>query len=446
MPYIGTSPTQGVRVRYIYTATSSQTAFSGADANGVTLRYQDEEYVDVYKNGLILKTGTDYSLSNNTTMTLASGASNGDKIAIIVYDVFNVTVDDAYTKSTADSRFLNVAGDTMSGALDLNGVELVLDADADTSITADTDDQIDIKIAGADDFQFTANTFTAQSGSSVVIPEGGLTLGSTAVTSTATELNLLDGVSGLVQADFTKLAALDATAAELNLTDGGSTIGTTAVADGHGILMNHGGTMAQTTVQTLAAYLDDEITAMPNLTSASGSTIKLAGKETIYVPASAMYPESTNGCSGLEQVELSNGPELKCLDFDASSDEHAQFTVAFPKSWNEGTVTFKAYFTVTGTNTGTVKWVLAGVAFSDDDTINATFSATVGPSAKAHSGTSNDLNVTAESGALTINGSPAAEDLVFFRVMRDVSEDNQSGDARLLGIKLFFTTDAANDA
>ena len=175
------------------------------------------------------------------------------------------------------------------------------------------------------------------------------------------------------------------------------------------------------------------------------TTAKSVGKETIYVPASAMYPETTNGCSDLTQVELSNGPELKCLDFDTSSDEHAQFTVAFPKSWNEGTVTFQAYFTVTGTNTGTVKWVLAGVAFSDNDTINATFSATVGPSAKAHSGTSNDLNVTAESGALTINGSPAAEDLVFFRVMRDVSEDDQSGDARLLGIKLFFTTDATTD-
>jgi hypothetical protein len=50
---------------------------------------------------------------------------------------------------------------------DMNGVELILDADADTSITADSDDQIDIKIAGADDFQFTANTFTAQSGSTI---------------------------------------------------------------------------------------------------------------------------------------------------------------------------------------------------------------------------------------------------------------------------------------
>ena len=50
---------------------------------------------------------------------------------------------------------------------DFAGKELIFDADGDTSITADTDDQIDIKIAGADDFQFTANTFTAQSGSTI---------------------------------------------------------------------------------------------------------------------------------------------------------------------------------------------------------------------------------------------------------------------------------------
>ena len=98
------------------------------------------------------------------------------------------------------------------------------------------------------------------------------TVSTTAISATPEELNLLDGVSGLVQADLTKLAALDATAAELDLTDGNSSIGTTAVSDGHGILMNHGGTMAQTTVQTLAAYLDDEITAMPNLTSVGAQT------------------------------------------------------------------------------------------------------------------------------------------------------------------------------
>ena len=62
---------------------------------------------------------------------------------------------------------------TAGAKIDLNGTELILDADADTSITADTDDQIDIRIAGADDFQFTANTFTIPSGSTVAIAAGG---------------------------------------------------------------------------------------------------------------------------------------------------------------------------------------------------------------------------------------------------------------------------------
>lgn len=52
-------------------------------------------------------------------------------------------------------------------AQDLNGTELILDADADTSLTADTDDQIDVKISGADDFRFTVNTFTSLSGSTI---------------------------------------------------------------------------------------------------------------------------------------------------------------------------------------------------------------------------------------------------------------------------------------
>ena len=176
-----------------------------------------------------------------------------------------------------------------------------------------------------------------------------------------------------------------------------------------------------------------------------GAKAKVAGVETIYVPAAAMYPNSTNGCADLEQVELSNGPELKCLDFDASSDENAQFTVCFPKSWNEGTVTFQAFWTVTGTNTGTVAWGLSGGCIADDASINTAFGTNVVATAKAFSGTSNDMTVSAVSGAVTI-ANAAVDTQAYFQVMRDVSADSQSGDARLLGIKLFFTTDAANDA
>ena len=63
-------------------------------------------------------------------------------------------------------------------------------------------------------------------------------------------------------------------------------------------------------------------------------------------------------------------------------------------------------------------------------------------------GAAEDLCVTAESGAITLAGSPAAGDMSFFRIFRDVSDgnDDMAEDARLIGIKLLFTTDAANDA
>jgi hypothetical protein len=148
----------------------------------------------------------------------------------------------------------NLVDAGFGGALDIEGRELVLDADGDTTLTADTDDQIDIKIAGADDFQFTANTFTAQSGSSIVVPEGGLTFGSTAITSTAAELNILDGVTS--------------TTAELNLIDGGTSAGTTAVADADGIITNDGGTMRLTTAATFKTYFQEGIsTAYDDLTT-----------------------------------------------------------------------------------------------------------------------------------------------------------------------------------
>jgi len=217
------------------------------------------------------------------------------------------------------------------------------------------------------------------------------------------------------------------------------------------VLDTNSGTNSGTITITDAA--NGDITIAPNGTGqakavdASDATgaIKIAGKETIWVPAVAMYPNTTSGAEAA-QVELSNGPEIKVLDFDKSSDEFAQFAVAFPKSWNAGTVTFQAFFTATSTDTGTTAWGLSGVALADSGDLNTAFGTQVVATAKAHSGTSNDLDVAAESGAVTIAGSPGADEYVFFQVSRDVSADDLDADARLLGIKLFFTTSAANDA
>jgi hypothetical protein len=142
---------------------------------------------------------------------------------------------------------------------------ITIDAAANDSdiIFKGTDNTADITMLTLDGSEAGKATFNDQ----VVIGDGKLVLNSTAVTSTAAELNLLDGVSGLVQADFTKLAAVDSTAAELNIVDGGTSATSTTVADADRVVLNDNGTMVQVAVTDLAAYFDDEITAMPNLTS-----------------------------------------------------------------------------------------------------------------------------------------------------------------------------------
>ena len=133
------------------------------------------------------------------------------------------------------------------------------------------------------------------------------------------------------------------------------------------------------------------------------------------------------------------------LDFDKDSDEHAQFSVAFPKSWNLGTVTFQAFWSGIAATTG-VSWGLQGVAFGDNDSIDTAYGSAIVVDDSAQ-GAVEELLVSAESGAVTIAGSPADDQLCYFRIFRDVDDanDDMNGDARLHGIKLFFTTDIAND-
>jgi len=98
-----------------------------------------------------------------------------------------------------------------------------------------------------------------------------------AVTSTAAELNLLDGVSGLVQGDFTKLAALDATAAELNLMDGDTSATSTTVASGDRLVLNDAGTMVQIDVDDLDTYFSGTTKTLTNKTVAASQVTEISG-------------------------------------------------------------------------------------------------------------------------------------------------------------------------
>jgi len=169
--------------------------------------------------------------------------------------------------SGSDGNFTIAVEAAQTTVTSMFATDLKIGEDDQTKIDFETADEIQVYLNNAKDFTFSANTFTALSGSSIVVPAGGLTIGSTAVSSTAAELNYLDD-DDLTAADLTKLAAVTSTAAELNildgvtatatelnLVDGGTSRGTTAVASGDGFLHNDGGVMRMTNVSKLADRL-----------------------------------------------------------------------------------------------------------------------------------------------------------------------------------------------
>lgn len=171
------------------------------------------------------------------------------------------------------------------------------------------------------------------------------------------------------------------------------------------------------------------------------------GLQTIWVPAAAMRPTSSNGSSAITDVETTSGrPDLQVLDFDDAADEHAQFQVGFPKSWNEGTITFRAFWTSTATDTDGVAWGLQGVSVANDGTIDVAYGTAVVVTDDNISA-AEDCLVTATSGSVTI-ASAAADTMTFFRIFRDISDgnDDMAEDARLIGVQMFYTIDALTDA
>ena len=176
------------------------------------------------------------------------------------------------------------------------------------------------------------------------------------------------------------------------------------------------------------------------------SAVKIAGKETIWVPSAAMYGATTNPADAQQVETTATRPDMKVLDFDKDTDEFAQFSIAMPKSWNEGTLTYQVYWTPGSTNTGDCIFGLQAVACADNDTIDVAYGTAVNVT-DAGIGTLEDQQISSESGALTVAGSPAAGELTYFQLFRDANAggDTFTADARVLGVKIFFTTDAAND-
>jgi len=158
MAYIGREPQIGnYQVCDALSVVNAQAAYT-MQVSSVNVIPESVNHMIVSLNGVIQKPGSSYTISG-ATITFSRNLVTGETIDFI-YLLGNVL--DLGTPSDSTVTSGKLSGNLVTpGTLDLNGQELILDANANTSITADTDDQIDIKVAGADDFKITANTFEA---------------------------------------------------------------------------------------------------------------------------------------------------------------------------------------------------------------------------------------------------------------------------------------------
>jgi len=126
------------------------------------------------------------------------------------------------------------------------------------------------------------------------------------------------------------------------------------------------------------------------------------------------------------------------LDFDATTKEYAEWTLAMPSDYDGGTVTAVFYWTA-ASGPGAVRWGLQGIARGDDDALDAAFGTAQEVTDTLI--TAGDVHISSATSAITLAGTPAASELVQFRAYRDPTraDDTLAVDARLLGIRVTFT-------
>ena len=122
MAYIGKAPVNGFHTKQSLTGDGSTTSFA------LSYTVADPSSLIVSVGGVLQEPGVAYTLSGGGVNIVFTGAP-----------------------SSTDTVYVHFLGTpVVQNLLDLNGAEFILDLDADTTLTADTDDEIDIKVGGTD--------------------------------------------------------------------------------------------------------------------------------------------------------------------------------------------------------------------------------------------------------------------------------------------------------
>ena len=273
------------------TVSTTEVNILDGDTTATSTTVADADRVVMNDNGTMVQVAvTDLAAYFDDEITAMPNLTSVGTLSTLTVD--NVIINGTTIGHTSDTDLMTLTSGvvTVAGELDATTLDISGNADIDGTTNLDVVDidgavQIDATVTvGEDDTGYdvkfygdTASAYMQWDASAddlilggaagLVVPESKLTLGSTAVTATAAELNLLDGVSGLVQADFTKLAAVDSTAAELNIVDGGTSATSTTLADADRVVVNDNGTMVQVALTDFETYFESALDTLSNVTT-----------------------------------------------------------------------------------------------------------------------------------------------------------------------------------
>lgn len=168
--------------------------------------------------------------------------------------------------------------------------------------------------------------------------------------------------------------------------------------------------------------------------------------KSIWIPAFGMWESTTAGAAAVAQIESgTHDVNNKVFDFDATNQQHVEFSIVMPGNWDAGTITAVFYWTMSTADTGDVIWGIQARTIINDAAIDAAdfgTAVTVTDTRLA----SGDMHKTSETGAMTITTATAAN-LTQFRVFRNAGAGGDTldvADARLLGVTLLYTVNALN--
>ena len=189
-------------------------------------------------------------------------------------------------------------------------------------------------------------------------------------------------------------------------------------------------------------WYDNTPVSLTTLNTNYGSMVNRFAYGTIWVPAGAMISTTTNGAQPGTYEYPSSDVMFDYYAFDGTTEEYVSFNETMPENWDLGTVKAKFYWTsATGsTAADTVEWEIRGKALRDNMAIDSGYGTAQVISDALLADNGANLQITAATPAITVGGPPLLNNLVQFKISRNVGgTDNMTEDAWLFGVLIQYT-------